>query len=104
MVPSRSDLKRTPTSIALVSFSSTIDGVTLVPNRLHGQPMPTETPGDGDSTLPLSSVARVRILVVGAPCAIHVELQAVVPVAGCHVVPPSVETSTPATVPPPASV
>ena len=26
-----------------------------------------------------------------------------VPVAGCHVVPPSVETSTPATIPPPVS-
>ena len=34
----------------------------------------------------------------------HLYCQFVVPAAGCHVVPPSNETSTPATMPPPASV
>ncbi len=50
--------------------------------------------------MPLSSTARVLIVLVGLPCAIQLYVQLVVPVAGCQVKPPSVDTSTPATVPP----
>src|SRR5262249_61041839 len=69
----------------------------------HGHATLTVTPADGVSRFPLSSAALVRIVVVGLPCATQLYDQLVVPVAGCQVVPPSVETSTPATTPPPVS-
>src|SRR5881275_1113612 len=92
-----------PSSAASPSPESSTPGLTASPNSVHGQSTPTAVPGPGVSMLPLSSVARVRIVVVGAPWAIQVYDQALVPVAGCHVSPPSVETSTPATTPPPVS-
>src|SRR4051812_13533975 len=73
---------------------------------LHGQvcapPTETVTGAEGAPRLALSSVARTRSLAVEPP-ARHEYVHDVVPLAGCQRVPPSVETSTPATVPPPAS-
>src|SRR4051812_47945658 len=100
--PKASDLNLTPTSTPLVSPASTCAGVTE-PHSEQLQATFTRTPLDGVSTLPLSSVARTRITVDGLPWANHEYVQLEVPVAGCHVVPPSVETSTPATTPPPPS-
>ena len=85
-------------------------GVTAEPQIEHGQETLTVMPADGVSRLALSSTARDRIVVVGLPCAAHVYdhltvcSAGVVSVAGCQVAPPSVETSTPATTPPPVSV
>src|SRR5262245_39922007 len=100
MVPSTSALNRTPTSTELVSPWSTVHGVTFGPAMVQGHPMSTVMLGDDASMLPLSSTARERIRALGAPWAIHEYVHDVVPVAGCHVAPPSAETSTPATVPP----
>src|SRR6516165_3637560 len=61
------------------------------------------TPAAGVSRLALSSTARLIIVNVPALLATHVYDQLVVPAAGCHVAPLSTETSTPATIPPPAS-
>src|SRR5579864_4003763 len=56
------------------------------------------------SRFPLSSTARTTMFVV--PCAVGVQkyIQDSRPLAGCQVEPPSIETSTPPTTPPPASV
>jgi hypothetical protein len=54
--------------------------------------------------LPLSSTARVRTVTGPLPATVHVYVHCERPVAGCQVVPPSVETSTPPTTPPPVSV
>ena len=108
--PNESDLNLTPTSMPELSPASGVDGVTLVPHSEHGQSTLTVVPAPGAAMLPLSSVARTLIVVEGEPWAIHgyVQLTVVaawpVIVAGCQVEPPSVETSTPATTPPPASV
>src|SRR5690349_9432694 len=99
-VPSRSDLNLTPSSTPLGSPWSTVHGTVPLSQRLHGQPMSTFTLGGVASRLPLSSTARAMTVAVGAPCARHVYDHDVVPVAGCQVLPPSVDTSTPATTPP----
>src|SRR4029077_7756801 len=78
-------------------------GVDPEPQIEHEQPTLSTRPVAGASRFPLSSTARVRIVVLGFPWATQPYLQLVVPVAGCQLVPPSVETSTPATMPPPAS-
>src|SRR5664279_2643210 len=100
MVPKVSEVNLTPTSMLLPSPESTPPGVALVPHTEHGQVTPMVIPAEGCSRLPLSSTARVLIVLVGAPWAIQLYVQLVVPVAGCQVEPPSVDTSTPATVPP----
>src|SRR5215208_4962180 len=102
-LPKTSERNFTPTSTGDVSPASGTDGVTVLPQIEQGQETATEAPAPGVWVFPLSSVARVLIMVVGWPCAVHVYVQFAVPVAGCQVVPPSVETSTPATTPPPAS-
>src|SRR3954468_18182065 len=92
-----------PTSTALGSPESMSPkaGVTLLPHSEHGQVIATVLEAVGLSVLPLSSLARAMIVALGLPWATHVWLQAVGPeVAGCHVLPPSVDTSTPATTPP----
>ena len=58
----------------------------------------------GDSMLPLSSKARALMVTVPTPLTFQDRDQLVVPVARFQVAPPSVDTSTPATMPPPASV
>src|SRR4051794_34086728 len=98
-VPKTSDLNLTPTSTELASPESADAGV--VPDHSeHGQPTLTVVPLPGVPTFALSSVARALMFAVGLPWAVHEYVQIVVPVAGCHVLPPSVETSTPATTPP----
>src|SRR3712207_5517673 len=100
MVPLRSDLKRTPTSSGVLSPESTRHGVTALPIMPHGQAMSTETLAGLDSRLPVSSTARAITVARGAPWTTQLYDHDVVPVAGCHVAPPSTDTSTPATVPP----
>ena len=64
----------------------------------------TATPADGVSMLPLSSNDRLRIVTVAAAAdACRCNSSCVVPVAFFQVVPPSSETWTPATMPPPES-
>src|SRR6185437_179209 len=58
---------------------------------------------EGVSRLALSSTARVSIVTWPGVLGIQVKDQLPRPVAGCQVCPPSVETSTPATMPPPLS-
>src|SRR5438128_12041105 len=109
MKPLMSERNFTPTVIAAPSrlFGPT---VTVEGHSMHGQlvaagaPTVTETPDDGDSMFRLSSVARLRMLTV--PCAdgVHRYDQFPRPFARCHVAPPSRDTSTPPTTPPPASV
>src|SRR5260370_40742624 len=67
------------------------------------QPTVTVTPALGLSMLTLSSTALLLIVAEPEPAGVHEKLQFAWPVAGCHVVPPSTETSTPATTPPPVS-
>src|SRR3954453_3383213 len=100
MVPKLSDVNFTPTSPGVGSLESTDPGFVLVPQIEHGHVTSIETPAPGVCRLALSSTARALIVVDGLPCANHEYDQLVVPVAGCHVAPPSVETSTPATTPP----
>jgi hypothetical protein len=63
----------------------------------------TATPAPGVSMLPLSSAARLMILKLPVGPGVQLYDHDDVPVAGCQVAPLSVETSTPATTPPPAS-
>src|SRR5262245_56486630 len=97
-----------PSSTALASGVSTTEGV-VVPKIVQGHWPLTLTPADGASVLSLSSVARLLIETVSPVLTFHPYDHVVVDdafaiVAGCQVAPPSVETSTPATTPPPASV
>src|SRR5262249_4652911 len=55
-------------------------------------------------TFPLLSVARLLIVICPGVVGVHIKLHAVVPVAVLKVAPPSTDTSTRATVPPPASL
>src|SRR5215471_8370112 len=64
------------------------------------QPTVTVTPAPEVSRLPLSSTALLLIVTEPKPAGVQEKLQFAWPVAGCHVVPPSTETSTPATTPP----
>ncbi len=73
------------------------------PHSEQGQDTLRLVPALAVPRLPLSSTARTLSVTDGLPCATHVYDQVVVPVAGCQVVPPSVDSSTPATRPPPAS-
>src|SRR5437660_7126852 len=104
MVPKRSEVTFTPTSMELGSAPSGVLGASELPKMEHGHTTLTVVPADGDSRLPLSSTARDLSTADGLPWADQVYDQLVVPFAGCQVVPPSVETSTPATTPPPESV
>src|SRR5215813_7593346 len=58
----------------------------------------------GSCTFPLSSVARLLIVTCPGVVGVHVKLHAVVPVAALKLAPPYTDTSTLATVPPPASL
>src|SRR3954451_22253462 len=98
-VPNLSAVNFMPSSTAPGSPESrlAVGTVKPVPNIEHGQLTLTLTPAPGVCRLPLSSTARTLMFAVGLPCATQAYVQPVVPVAGCHVVPPSVDTSTPAT-------
>ena len=109
MRPSASARNFTPTSTALLSLSDATAGVVPLGQMVQGQvwlPVPTvtATPALGDSRLPLSSVARLRSVKLPELPAAQVYVHVPRPVARCQVVPPSVETSTPPTTPPPVSV
>src|SRR6266851_2091316 len=70
----------------------------------HGRGLTvTATPAPGVSMLPLSSVARLRIVTLPVGPGVQLYVQEAVPLALCQVVPLSVETSMPATTPPPES-
>ncbi len=73
------------------------------PKTLHGQ-VTVSARVTAAPMLALSSTARTRTPRRRRPVLdVACSDQAVVPVAGCQVAPPSVETSTPATTPPPVS-
>src|SRR5437764_3357282 len=102
IVPATSEVNLTPTVMALVSPESLVTGVAF-PHIEQGHETFTVMPLEGVSTFPPSSIARVMILAVGTRFGTQLYDQELVPVAGCQVEPPSVETSTPATTPPPLS-
>src|SRR3981081_275096 len=92
-----------PTSMAWPSFAEGFAGTAFAGKSVHGQARGltvTPTLDDGLSRLPLSSTARLRIVVAPETPGVHEYVQLAAPVALCQVVPPSVETSTPATTPP----
>src|SRR3954471_14863961 len=98
-IPSSTDAV-SPSSIGAggtTEASQTEQGHDFVP------PIVTATPAEGVSTLPVSSKPRLRIVVGPDPETVHANDQVVVPDAARHVVPPSVDTSTPETIPPPVS-
>src|SRR5438128_10517469 len=73
---------------------------------LQGQPCGVSviaTPELGCSRFPLSSAARLMIVVDPLVAAVQAKVQLSRPVAGFQVIPPSTETSTAATRPPPVS-
>ncbi len=85
------------------SLALTFSGVDVPGNTVQGQLAPAAvivTLGPGFSRLALSSVARTRICRVPVVTGVKLKLQLLVPDAGCHVAPPSTDTSTPATTPP----
>src|SRR5262249_41496286 len=95
-----------PSSTELVSPSSRGAGGTVeAPQILQQGPATTliVTPAEGISVLPLSSYARLLIATAPEPETVPVKVQLVVPVACAQVAPPLSDTSTPATMPPPAS-
>src|SRR5712691_11774306 len=107
MLPATSARNLTPTSSALLSASLGDVGI-VAPQIVHGHiwaPMVTCVPADGVSRLPLSSTARLRIVV--SPCGpgVHTYVQLNIPIpvmttlARCQVEPESTETSTPVTTP-----
>src|SRR6476469_923318 len=107
MNPSISLVNCTPSSTALVSAALGPAGT--APERqmlVHGHSfaaLETTAPPPAASRLPLSSIERLLIVAdPGAP-GVQSKLHRLVPVAAFQVAPPSTETSTPATMPPPWS-
>src|SRR6188472_489928 len=105
--PATSEVNFTPSVTEAVSESATVPGTVDAVQTLHGQPPPPEpdptvtgTPGPAVSRLPLSSTARLRIVVEKFPDGVQVYVQLARPLAGCHVLPLSTDTSTPPTTPP----
>src|SRR4029453_15173729 len=101
--PSASARNLRPISIALVSLSDGVFGVAEGDQIVHGQVTLTATPALAGPRLALSSAARALIWTEPRPLAVHEYVQLPRPLAGCQVWPPSVETSTPPTRPPPPS-
>src|SRR3954452_19041029 len=104
MKPLMSERNLTPTSIALGSEVEVTPGTVALLQMEMGPWTETEMPAFGVSMLPLSSTARLRMIAVPFWFGDQVYVQLNRPTAGCQVPPPSTETSTPATVPPPASL
>src|SRR5262249_12629097 len=105
MKPSMSLLNSTPSSTALVSAALGTVGTAVGRQMLvQGQSpcsIDTVAPAPAASRLPLSSIARTLIVAEPGTPGVQSKLHSVVPLAAFHVVPPSTETSTPATMPPP---
>src|SRR5882757_1086929 len=101
--PPASARNLTPSSIALPSPLSTVVGALDEFQILQGQvagTILTLTPLPGVSMLPLSSTARLKSVIEPTVLGVHTKLQLERPIAGCQVLPPSPENSTPATTPP----
>src|SRR4029079_14078947 len=108
--PATSEVNSTPSVTGAVSESATVPGTIDAGHTLQGHPPPPEPDptvigmlAPGASRLPLSSTARLRIVVEKLPEGGHVEVQFARPLAGCHVAPLSTDSSTPPTTPPPVS-
>ncbi len=96
-----------PSSTELESDSFGFFGTALADQIVHGHVRPptvTLTPDEAAPMFALSSVARARSVVVPEVVGVQVYVHDAVPAARCQVAPLSVETSTPATTPPPVSV
>src|SRR5438067_2869986 len=107
MKPSWSAVNLTPTLTAALSDCDGVGGVTVDAQIVHGQALGatvTATPLPGVSRLPLSSTARLLIVTLPVLDGVQLYVQLARPLAGCHVVPPSVDTSMPPTTPPPESL
>src|SRR5262249_22016976 len=105
MKPFWSDLNLTPTLTLALSGAEATAGVGLAGQIVQGHAPPapltvTVTPAPGVSRFPLSSTARLLIVTCPEPFTVQRKVQDPRPVAGCQVVPPSTETSTPPTTPP----
>src|SRR6266700_908121 len=107
--PLVSERNLTPSSTGESGPASAVPGKAEQPQKLlpaeqFAPATDTLIPVEGNSRFPLSSTARLRM--VNDPfcpgCQEYVQFSR--PLAGCHVVPPSTETSTPPTTPPPISV
>src|SRR5438105_3910535 len=99
-----------PNSLALVSPLDATAGTVFALQIEHGHGRDatvTVIPAPGTSRFALSSTARVLMVTVPACAGVHVCVHRLCPGAhpdtGCHVAPPSTETSMPATRPPPKS-
>src|SRR5436305_11039959 len=109
MNPLTSERNFTPTLTAapsLLSGSAVSVGAKMVHGQLSAAAGPTVTV-TGDEAAPmltLSSVARLRIVTLPCVDGVHLYIQFARPTAGCHVAPPSRDTSTAPTTPPPASL
>src|SRR3982751_305077 len=99
MKPARSERNFIPTSIGFWSEMDATDGAVVSGNLVHGQALP-----GGVSRLRLSSTARLRTCAAPLDPGVKVYDQLERPVASCQRWPPSTETSTPPTTPPPVSV
>src|SRR3989442_1544018 len=88
-----------PSSTAFGSEMLGRRGVVVPSQMLQGHVTLTVIPAPGVSRLPLSSIARLLITFDAALDGIQWYVQLAPPVVRCHVVPPSTETSTPATMP-----
>src|ERR1700761_9459097 len=101
--PAESARNLTPTSMALPSplsrAAGAVDEFQILQGQVTGTTL-TLTPLPGVSMLPLSSTARLKSVIEPAALGVHTKLQLERPVAGCQVLPPSPENSTPATTPP----
>src|SRR5215467_6410316 len=107
MNPSTSLLNCMPSSTALVSELLGTVGTELgLQTLVHGHSpcaIDTVLPAPAVSRLPLSSIARALMVAVPGTPGVQSKVHSDVPCAAFHVVPPSTETSTPATMPPPCS-
>jgi hypothetical protein len=102
--PFTSDVNFTPSSSAVLSALDGVAGVMPIPKIEQGHWTVVGSDLGGDWTLPLSSVARTRMGCDPVPLIEPVYDQEVVPVARCQLSPPSRDTSTIATMPPPVSL
>src|SRR2546421_445364 len=102
-----SERNLTPNSMRFGSFASTCQGTVDGSHMLQGHgacAMVTVVTAVGASRFPLSSTARLISPVAPSVPGLQVKLQLSRPMARCHVVPPSTETSTAPTTPPPLSL
>src|SRR3954469_1122501 len=104
--PGVSTVNLTPTSVLVVSGSDGLPGVTELLYTLQGQLRGATVTGTDVASpmFALSSVARALRVALPAVPGDQVYDHVPRPLAGCQVEPPSVDTSTPPTTPPPESV